>query len=62
MNAKQFLLIEEATGAVEGIYPNDMLLVAINDAQKKEGKYYVVADDKYATIVYDSQPGVSYKI
>lgn len=62
MKAKQFMLVEEATGAIEGFYPNDMLLVAINDAQKKQGKYYVVADDEYATIVYDSQPGVSYKI
>lgn len=62
MCAKQFMLVEEATGAIEGFYPNDMLLVAINDAQKKQGKYYVVADDEYATIVYDSQPGVSYKI
>lgn len=53
-----YAIVEEASGAVYG-YTED-LAEAIKDAKSRQGKYLVL-DDSDKT-VFDSQPGVSYKI
>lgn len=53
-----YSIVEEASGAVYG-YTED-LAEAIKDAKSRQGKYLVL-DDSDKTI-FDSQPGVSYKI
>lgn len=53
-----YYVIEEAS---EGIYFNETTLEeAIADANTKQGKYLVI--DENGNILYDTQPGISYKI
>ena len=52
-----YYLIEEASEAIEAIYDN--VDEAIQEANLRKGKYFVVDDDK---IYFDNKPGVSYKI
>ena len=51
-------VMEEAS---EAIYTyTDDLQEAIDDAKSRQGKYLVIDDDD--NVLFDSQPGVSYKI
>lgn len=49
--------MEEASEAIYA-YIND-LQEAIKDAKSRQGKYLVIDDND--NILYDSQPGISYK-
>lgn len=53
-----YAIVEEASEAVCGY--TTVLEEAIEDAKSRQGKYLVL-DDSDKT-VFDSQPGVSYKI
>lgn len=53
-----YLVIEEASEAL--ICCTDCLQEAIEEAKSKKGKYLVI--DEYDSILFDSQPGISYKI
>lgn len=55
-----YLVKEEASEAVLGIY--DCLDDAIEDAESRPGKVLVVEDSEQELVLYDSMPGVSFKI
>lgn len=55
-----YLLVEEASDAIEMI--TDDLQEAIHEAKRRRGKYLVVQDDEHHDVVFDLQPGVTYKI
>lgn len=53
-----YCIIEEASEAIIAYYNN--FDDAVKDANSRKGKYLII-DDK-DTILYDTQPGISYKI
>ena len=55
-----YFIIEEASGALEGT--TDNLQEAIEDAKGRGGKHLVVQDDEESTVVFDSMPGITFKI
>lgn len=55
-----YFIVEEASGALEGI--TDNLQEAIEDAKGRGGKHLVVQDDEESTVVFDSMPGITFKI
>lgn len=56
--SKYYYLVEEASGATEGTYEH--LAEAVEDAMSLGGKHLVV--DEEDNVLFDSQPGVTYKI
>lgn len=54
-----YMIVEEATEAIECF--TDSMQEAIQEAKQRRGKYLVVENTEEATIVFDSQPGVTYK-
>ena len=55
-----YMVIEEASGAIE--MTTSDLSEAIDYAESKPGKYLVCRDDEEQSVVWDTQPGVTYKI
>lgn len=55
-----YFIIEEASGALEGT--TDNLQETIEDAKGRGGKHLVVQDDEESTVVFDSMPGITFKI
>ena len=55
-----YFIVEEASGAIEGITDNPQ--EAIEDAKGRGGKHLVVQDDEEGTVVFDSMPGITFKI
>ena len=56
----EYILVEEASGAIYAF--SNSLEELVKDAKSRGGKYLVIENNEGGKIVFDSKPGVTYKI